>query len=280
MKNVVKTITKAEADARRALCKHENIFVAELDGKKIKKRTDLFRKIEKEFKFPKGTVCANWDSFADCMRDLRWLICDNKFAGFSLFIYNFDDLLCDDDFDKEVFTEIFRDVILPDWENDVVGCADNGYGVPRVFNLFIIAKDFIEEIEKGLKYRENWNEEELKKAADIFVKSGCGKKDWDWGSGEEICFLESNDGKMKAVIHSKFPIAFVKGNFRKYDRRAGRVFSGKIHIVRVRDFEKRLWFVDLAKLKELAPEITWISSPEALDAELFSVLDYVYAVNN
>ena len=85
---------------------------------------------------------------------------------------------------------------------------------------------------------------------------------------------------MKAVIHSKFPIAFVKGNFRKYDRRAGHVFSEKIHIVKVQDFEKRLWFVDLAKLKELAPEITWISSPEALDTELFSVFDYVYAVNN
>ena len=277
MKNVIKAITKAEADACRARCRRENVFVAELDGKGIKTQADLFRKTARAFKLPKRAVCADWDSFAVCLRDLSWLVCDKGFAGVSLFIYNFDELLCGSAFDKEVFTEMLRDVILPYWEGDP---ADNGNGAPRRFDMFMIGNSFIEEIEKALRYKEGWNEDELKNTADIFVKSGCGKKDWDWDSGEDICFLESNDGKTKAAIHSKFPIAFAEGDFHKYDRKAGRVFSEKIHIVKVQDFNKPIWFVDLARLKELAPEITWVSGPEDLDVSAFSVLDYVYAVNN
>lgn len=173
MKNVSKAITKAEADACRARCRRENVFVAELDGKGIKTQADLFRKTARAFKIPKRAVCADWDSFAVCLRDLSWLVCDKGFAGVSLFIYNFDELLCGSAFDKEVFTEMLRDVILPYWEGDP---ADNGNGAPRRFDMFMIGNSFIEEIEKALRYKEGWNEDELKKTADIFVKSGCGKK--------------------------------------------------------------------------------------------------------
>ena len=141
-------------------------------------------------------------------------------------------------------------------------------------------KDFIKEIEKALPYKENWNEDELIRLVRIFEEKGCGKDSWDPDCGEEICYLYSNDKKLLALIHSKFPIAIVSPEFRKYNRKAGYSFSKRIHTVKVRDFHKKLWHVDLKKLNELAPEIDWTYYPYGVDTQAFSALDYAYEVNN
>ena len=141
-------------------------------------------------------------------------------------------------------------------------------------------KDFIKEIEKALPYKENWNEDELIRFVRIFEEKGCGKDSWDPDCGEEICYLYSNDKKLLALIHSKFPIAIVSPEFRKYNRKAGYIFSKRIHTVKVRDFNKNFFRVDLTKLKELAPEIDWIYIPDAVDPQAFSALDYSWSVNN
>ncbi len=281
MKNTIKTITREEAEEYIAWHKCENVFIAELDGAKIKNKEDLFRQTEKAFEFPDGTICVNWDSYLDWMRDLRWLVRNKKFAGVSLFIYNHKELFNKDIDLMSTYKECFELVILPYWEEDVIHCTFNGHGIPRVFNVFLVndTKDFMSEIEKGLAYKDNWSENELKRYVEIFVENGYGRKDWDPDSGEEICFLYTENGG-KALIHSKFPIGIANESFLESEHAFGHLFSKEIHIVKTEDFNKELWFIDLEKLKETAPEIKWIAGPDAVDIASFSALDFVYAVNN
>ncbi len=283
MKNTIKMITREEAEEYIAWHKCENVFIAELDGAKIKNDEDFFRQIEKAFEFPDGTVCVNWDSYLDWICDLGWLTGrNNRYAGFSLFIYNHKELS-----DKirtkrqDSCIDLFKEHVLPYWEEDVIHCTCNGHGIPRVFNVFLVndTKDFMSEIEKGLAYKDNWSEDELKRYVEIFVENGYGRKDWDPDSGEEICYLYTENGG-KALIHSKFPIGIANESFLESEHAFGHLFSKEIHIVKTEDFNKELWFIDLEKLKDIAPEIKWIAGPDAVDSASFSALDFAYAVNN
>lgn len=141
-------------------------------------------------------------------------------------------------------------------------------------------KDFIKEIEKALPYKEHWNADELRKAVNVFLESGNAKMWWDENAGEQICCLNTDDDKLLALIHSRFPIGIVSHDFRKYDRKAGNIFFKRIHTVKVRDFNKPLFRVDLKKLKELAPEIVWLYDPHAVDPQAFSALDYYWSADN
>ena len=97
--------------------------------------------------------------------------------------------------------------------------------------------------------------------------------------GLEVHYLYTENGG-KALIHSKFPIGIANESFLESEHSFGHLFSKEIHIVRTEDFNKELWFIDLKKLKDIAPEIKWIAGPDAVDSSSFSALDFVYAVNN
>jgi hypothetical protein len=95
---------------------------------------------------------------------------------------------------------------------------------------------------------------------------------WDWNSGIDVCGLAIND-KLIAYIHSRCPICFAKKEFEKYME----VFGSKLWLVLIEDFYKDEWHVDLNKLAEIAPEVSWCASKDAVDPDKFSIDGFKFA---
>ncbi len=139
MRNKIYTITKNEAQNIIDDCTNKNIFIAELFGKEIGELEDFFSNISKKFKFPDlFNKYRNMDAYLDWIRDLGWFIHKDNYLGFALFIYDYEAFMCNDYKRKEQIIRSFADTILPYWEEAVIRCTNNGNGIPRPFNLYLI----------------------------------------------------------------------------------------------------------------------------------------------
>ncbi len=139
MRNKITTIVQSESKSIIEECKIRNIFVAELFGSKIHGIEDFFRDVSKAFEFPDlFNKYRNMDAYLDWIRDLSWLLYNNKCSGFALIIYDYKIFMCDDYRRKEQIIRSFAEVVLPYWEEDVIHCTNNGHGTPRPFNLYLV----------------------------------------------------------------------------------------------------------------------------------------------
>lgn len=96
----------------------KNIFIGEINGKKINTLEDYMNVIIKEFNFPEN-VFKNIDSidaYNDWMTDLSWL---EDYEGYAIFIYNLKHMLNMDSVKKEIILNNFDEVIVPFWTNDI-----------------------------------------------------------------------------------------------------------------------------------------------------------------
>jgi hypothetical protein len=50
----------------------KNLKLIELNGEKLKSRTEFFKKFSLDFEFPDYFI-YNWDSFKKCLKDLSWM---------------------------------------------------------------------------------------------------------------------------------------------------------------------------------------------------------------
>ena len=107
-----------------------NCYIVIIDGKENKDWDSYRDTIERLFKFP--TKKNNYDGYSDWMRDLSWFDVDE----FALFIINYDEFLSDDLKSKKIIMNMFRDTILPWWDEDVEKYVVEGR--KRKFNVFII----------------------------------------------------------------------------------------------------------------------------------------------
>ena len=78
-----------------------------------------------------------------------------------------------------------------------------------------------------------------------------------------------------AYIHAKCPICFKTKDFDKYKK----IFNKKLWFISIDDFYKNEWFVDLNKLKQIAPEINWLADRDAVDPENFSIDGFKFATH-
>lgn len=110
--------------------KNNKYYVAVVDGKENQDWNSYRDTIERLFRFP--TTQNNYDGYSDWMRDLSWFDVD----GFILFILNYDEFLSNDLLTKEIIMNMFRNTILPWWEEDVEKYVVGGE--KKYFNIFIV----------------------------------------------------------------------------------------------------------------------------------------------
>ena len=127
--NEIKNISKD--DFYDLVNKNDNNYhVVVIDGKENQDWDTYVKAIEKLFQFPRPA--SNVHAYSDWMRDLWWFDVD----GFILGITNYDKFLSKDLWYKKCVMEIFRDEILPWWEEDVEKhCVG---GKKKYFGVFII----------------------------------------------------------------------------------------------------------------------------------------------
>lgn len=125
---------KDSFDLKKKFAK-DQLFIAEIDGKRIETLEDYMKEIIEVFKFPKGMFknLASFDSYNDWMRDLTWLG-DNK--GYILFLFNEKEMLKKYPKDKETIFELFSDYIIPFWNEEVKHVVVEGK--TKIFDIFIV----------------------------------------------------------------------------------------------------------------------------------------------
>ncbi len=143
MRNRIFSITIEEAKRMIEQHQSENIFVAELQGEQITTLAEYYTAIAKAFKFPDlFDKYRNFDSYLDWITDLTWLTYGQKYDGFALFIYDYEEKFMCNDLPKKVsIIETFSEVVLPWWEEEVIHCTDNGCGTARSFQLYLVKRD-------------------------------------------------------------------------------------------------------------------------------------------
>jgi len=136
-------------------------------------------------------------------------------------------------------------------------------------------RDLLTEILNAKKIKEDWGEAKLAAMALDFKSDNKNNEImWAYESGEEVChFLINNE--RAAYIHVKLPICFYASNFEKYKK----LYSGVLWFVKTEDFDKDEWFVDLKKMRELVPELSWCACVEAVNPKSFSVDGFRFATH-
>jgi len=114
----IKEINIIQAKKMKKELEKKNIFIGEINGKKINTLDDYMNVIIKEFNFPEN-IFKNIDSidaYNDWMTDLSWL---EDYQGYAIFIYNLKYMLNMDSVKKEIILNNFDEVIVPFWTNDI-----------------------------------------------------------------------------------------------------------------------------------------------------------------
>lgn len=143
-------------------------------------------------------------------------------------------------------------------------------------------KDLMEEIKKATEYRKEWSEKVL---IDFMINYQINRRynklnfnhyyfAYDYWAGKETASIMKDD-ECVGLLHARFPIGFIHESV--YEDFKNLNFY---HLVKVNDFEKQEWSVDLQEMKNIAPEITWYDTDEnAVSSKKFSVSDFEYAAN-
>lgn len=114
----IKNVDKKQAERLKHVLIQNNIFVVEIDGKKINSVDDYMKAISVAFSFPKNLFknFESIDAYNDWMRDLSWL---ENFDGYAIFISHINEMLSNDIKKKEIILRNFEEVIIPFWTNEV-----------------------------------------------------------------------------------------------------------------------------------------------------------------
>ncbi|EAC2784888.1 barstar family protein [Listeria monocytogenes] len=117
-------ILELEKNAKKNEC-----YIVNIQGGNIQTKKSFLELMTEKFLLPDST---GWDSFTDWMTDLSWI--DNP--CFCIIIKDYTDFLKKDIESKEIVMEIFKEDILPFWENGVTQTVVEGK--PRSFKVYLV----------------------------------------------------------------------------------------------------------------------------------------------
>ena len=100
------------------------------------------------------------------------------------------------------------------------------------------------------------------------------KLDWDDGAGEEWARFSNQKDGIVCMISAKLGVAFIRESY-KFSNIKNVVKM--LEIVFTEDYCSENWFVDLADLKQMIPELYWHASEGAVNTNSFSLDDLYFA---
>lgn len=125
-------VTKNEARLiKAAAVQNREIYFAEIDGAGIKAEEDYVRAMAEAFAFPRKLPELKLGWYNDYINDLMWI----EQKEIVLIINNYDLMLVDNLKLKNDIMADFEEIILPWWEEEVVGHMVGG--VPRKFLVYL-----------------------------------------------------------------------------------------------------------------------------------------------
>ena len=132
MNNKIVYVTKNEAQLIKAdAVQNREIYFAEIDGAEIKAEEDYVRAMAEAFAFPHKLHEMKLVWYNDYINDLMWI----EQKEIVLIINNYDLMLVDNLKLKNDIMADFEEIILPWWEEEVVGHMVGG--VPRKFLVYL-----------------------------------------------------------------------------------------------------------------------------------------------
>ena len=132
MNNKIVYVTKNEAQLIKAdAVQNREIYFAEIDGAEIKAEEDYVRAMAEAFAFPNELPEMKLGWYNDYINDLMWI----EQKEIVLIINNYDLMLVDNLKLKNDIMADFEEIILPWWEEEVVGHMVGG--VPRKFLVYL-----------------------------------------------------------------------------------------------------------------------------------------------
>ncbi|EIO5737268.1 barstar family protein [Listeria monocytogenes] len=117
-------ILELEKNAKKNEC-----YIVNIQGDNIQTKKSFLELMAEKFLLPDS---IGRDSFTDWMTDLSWI--DNP--CFCIIIKDYTDFLKKDIESKEIVMEIFKEDILPFWENGVTQTVVEGK--PRSFKVYLV----------------------------------------------------------------------------------------------------------------------------------------------
>lgn len=132
MNNKIVYVTKDEAQLIKAdAVQNREIYFAEIDGAEIKVEKDYVRAMAEAFAFSHKLPEMKLGWYNDYITDLMWI----EQKEIVLIINNYDLMLVDNLKLKNDIMADFEEIILPWWEEEVVGHMVGG--VPRKFLVYL-----------------------------------------------------------------------------------------------------------------------------------------------
>lgn len=123
MNNRILYVTKDDADIiKMNAIKNERIFFAEIYGDRIHTEEDYVKEMSNAFIFPYELPEMKIGWYNDYICDLMWI----KHKEIVLLIHDFEHMLSDDLKTKKNILADFEEIILPWWEEEVIGHMVDG----------------------------------------------------------------------------------------------------------------------------------------------------------
>lgn len=137
MNNKIISVTTNEIEEIKAnIMQSKNVFLAEIEGSKIKTEKDYVRAMADAFAFPYELPEMNIGWYNDYINDLMWI----EQKSIVLIIHDYDLMLADNQKIKKLIIEYFEEITLPWWEGEVVGHMVGGE--PRSFLVYLEKEGF------------------------------------------------------------------------------------------------------------------------------------------
>lgn len=132
MNNKIVYVTKEEAkEIKNHLLCNEDIFIAEIEGTKIRTEADYVQAMFSAFAFPNELPAMKLGWYNDYICDLMWI----RQKNIVLIIHEYDSMLNDDIKLKRTILDDFEEIILPWWESEVIGHMVGG--ISRGFIVYL-----------------------------------------------------------------------------------------------------------------------------------------------
>lgn len=100
------------------------------------------------------------------------------------------------------------------------------------------------------------------------------KLDWDNGAGEEWARFSNQKDGIVCMVSAKIGVAFIRKNYKFSNIKS---VMDMLEIVFTEDYCSENWFIDLANLKQMIPELYWHASEGAVNKNSFSLDDLYFA---
>ena len=100
------------------------------------------------------------------------------------------------------------------------------------------------------------------------------KLDWDNGAGEEWARFSNQEDGIVCMISAKIGVAFIRKNYKFCNIKN---VIDMLEIVFTDDYCSDNWYIDLANLKQMIPELYWHASEGAVNTNSFSLDDLYFA---